>query len=201
MFQPTHLPQNQCFSVNQQQHPVQQQQIMQQQLMMQQQLTQQQQMIPYPQAPLQPQVMLQQPTMPQPVMQQPQPYQYQQTNRSIPPQQSSNVQPSTIMSQRTNQHGDKNTNKQNSSTSDPVDDPPTTTKYNWQTIKRKRMRLTPEEATEDPFQLNTQNKFAELSDLEDEDMQTNDTNKSTINSNQPRGKKTAPDIHIRGDKL
>jgi hypothetical protein len=128
---PTQLPQNQCFSVNQLQHPIQQQQVMQQQQMMQQQLMQQQQMMPYPQAPLQLQVMPQQPTTPQQVMQQSQPYQYQQTNRSTPPQQSSNVQPPFITSQRTNQHGDKNSYKQNLPTSDPVDDPQITTKYTW----------------------------------------------------------------------
>jgi hypothetical protein len=73
-----------------------------------------------------------------------------------------------------------------------VDDPQTTTKYTWQTIKRKRMRLTPEEATEDQFQFNTQNRFAELSDVEDDDIQTNDTNKPTTNNNQPREKKPPP---------
>ena len=194
MSQPPQLPQNQCFSANQQQ---QQQQVIQQQLMMQQQLTQQQQMLPYPQAPLQSQVKAQQLTMPQQVAQQPQLYQYQQTNRSIPPQQSPNEQPSPITSQRTNQQGNNNLNKHNLSTSDPVDDPPTITKHTWQTIKRKRLRSTPEEATEDQFKLNTQNKFAELSDLEDEDMQTNDVNKFTTKSNQPREKKPPP-IYIYG---
>jgi hypothetical protein len=63
------------------------------------------------------------------------------------------------------------------------------------------MHLTPEEATEDQFKFNTQKRVAELSDLEDDDMQTNDTNKSTTNNKQPREKKTISDIHIRGDKL
>jgi hypothetical protein len=70
-----------------------------------------------------------------------------------------------------------------------MDDPQITTKYTWQTIKRERMRLTPEEATEDQFQFNTQNRFAELSDLEDDNIQTNNTNKSTTNNNQSREKK------------
>jgi hypothetical protein len=194
MFSPTQFPQNQCFSVHQQQHPIQQQQ-----QVMQQQQTQQQPTMPYPQASLQLQVMPQQPTMPQQVMQQSQPYQYQQTYRNISPQQSSHEQPPFITSQRTNQHGDKNWNKQNPSTSDPVDDPQITTKYTWQTIKKKRKRthLIPEEATEDQFQFNTQNRFAELSDPEDDDMKTNDTNKPTTNNKQPREQKPPP-IYIYG---
>jgi hypothetical protein len=97
MFSSTQFPQNQCFSVNQQQHPIQQQVMQQQQ--MQQQLT-----MPYPQAPLQLQV------MPQQVMQQSQLYQYQQTYRNVSPQ-----QPPFTTTQRTNQHDDKNLNKQNPS--------------------------------------------------------------------------------------
>jgi hypothetical protein len=89
--------------------------------------------------------MPQQPSTPQQVMQQTQPYQYHQINSSTSPQQSSNAQPPFITSQRT---GDKNPNKQNLPTSDLVNDPQITNKYTWQTIKRKRMRLTTEEATE-----------------------------------------------------
>jgi hypothetical protein len=123
----------------------QQQQMMQQQQTQQQQMMQQQLTMPYPQAPLQLQVIPQQPTMPQQVMQQSQPYQYQQSYRNISPQQSFHEQPPFITSQRTNQHGDKSSNKQNHLTSDPVDDPRITTKYTWQTIKKTH--LPPEEAT------------------------------------------------------
>jgi hypothetical protein len=106
MFSPIQLPQNQCFSVNQQQHPTQQQEVMQQQQMM-----QKQQTMPYPQAPLQLQVMPQQPTMPQQVMQQSQPYLYQQTNRSTPPQQSTYNHHSSHPSALTNMGTKTRTNK------------------------------------------------------------------------------------------
>jgi hypothetical protein len=46
----------------------------------------------------------------------------------------------------------------------------------------------------DPFLLNTQNRYEELSRLSDEDMQTNETNETTTNTKnkQPRESKPPP---------
>jgi hypothetical protein len=75
------------------------------------------------------------------VMQQSQPYQYQQTYRNVSPQQSSHEQPPHVTPHHTNQYSNKCSNKQNHLTSDTEDDPQNTTKYSWKTVKKEKERI------------------------------------------------------------
>jgi hypothetical protein len=69
------------------------------------------------------------------------------------------------------------------------DEPEIRTNYTWQKLKkRKGLNQSPEAKPEgNPFLFNTQNRYEELSD---EDMQTNETNETAINTNnKQRGNK------------
>jgi hypothetical protein len=81
------------------------------------------------------------------------------------------------------------------------DEPEIRTNYTWQQAKkRKRCNQSPETTMEgNPFLFNTQNRYEELSQLSDEDMQTNETDETTTNTkNKPPRKSKPPPVYIYG---
>jgi hypothetical protein len=79
------------------------------------------------------------------------------------------------------------------------DEPEIRTNYTWQQVKkRKRFNQSPETRMEgNPLLFNTQNRYEELSRISDEDMQTNETDETTTNTEtKPSRESKHPTIYI-----